>query len=237
MADKITVYDTTLRDGTQAENFNLSVEDKVRITLKLDELGIDFVEGGWPGSNPTSVQYFEEMKNYSLRHSKVAAFGSTRLFSNPASEDANLKALLDSDAPCVTIFGKTWDIHVKIALRISMTDNLLIIDESLRYLRPHVEHLFYDAEHFFDGFKTNKDYALASIAAAHEAGADCLILCDTNGGTMPGEIQTIMRRSRSSSSSVAGRLNLVFTPITIPRPRWPTRSLPLTRVPCRCRVP
>ncbi len=208
MADKITVYDTTLRDGTQAENFNLSVEDKVRITLKLDELGIDFVEGGWPGSNPTSVQYFEEMKNYSLRHSKVAAFGSTRLFSNPASEDANLKALLDSDAPCVTIFGKTWDIHVKIALRISMTDNLLIIDESLRYLRPHVEHLFYDAEHFFDGFKTNKDYALASIAAAHEAGADCLILCDTNGGTMPGEIQTIMREVKEFFKQRGGEVKL-----------------------------
>lgn len=193
MADRITIYDTTLRDGTQAENFNLSVEDKVRITLKLDDLGVDFVEGGWPGSNPTSVQYFEEMKNYSLRHTKVAAFGSTRLFSNPASEDANLKALLDSKAPCVTIFGKTWDIHVKVALRISMADNLLIIDESLRYLRPHVENLFYDAEHFFDGFKTNKDYALASIATANEAGAECLVLCDTNGGTMPGEIKTIMR--------------------------------------------
>ncbi|HFQ80858.1 MAG TPA: citramalate synthase, partial [Desulfobacterales bacterium] len=208
MTDKITVYDTTLRDGTQAENFNLSVEDKVRITLKLDELGIDFVEGGWPGSNPTSVQYFEEMKNYSLRHTKVAAFGSTRLFSNPASEDANLKALLDSDTPCVTIFGKTWDIHVKVALRISMADNLLIIDESLRYLRPHVEHLFYDAEHFFDGFKTNKDYALNTIATAHEAGADCLILCDTNGGTMPGEIQTIMRQVKEFFKQRGGEVKL-----------------------------
>ncbi len=208
MADKITVYDTTLRDGTQAENFNLSVEDKVRITLKLDELGIDFVEGGWPGSNPTSVQYFEEMKNYSLRHTKVAAFGSTRLFSNPASEDANLKALLDAEAPCVTIFGKTWDVHVKVALRISMADNLLIIDESLRYLRPHVEHLFYDAEHFFDGFKTNKDYALSSIAAAHEAGAECLILCDTNGGTMPGEIQTIMREVKDFFRQRGGEVKI-----------------------------
>ncbi|VAW36123.1 (R)-citramalate synthase [hydrothermal vent metagenome] len=208
MTDKITVYDTTLRDGTQAENFNLSVEDKVRITLKLDELGIDFVEGGWPGSNPTSVQYFEEMKNYSLRHTKVASFGSTRLFSNPASEDANLKALLDSDTPCVTIFGKTWDIHVKVALRISMADNLLIIDESLRYLRPHVEHLFYDAEHFFDGFKTNEDYALNTIATAHEAGADCLILCDTNGGTMPGEMQTIMRQVKEFFKQRGGEVKL-----------------------------
>ncbi len=208
MVDRITIYDTTLRDGTQAENFNLSVEDKVRITLKLDELGVDFVEGGWPGSNPTSVQYFEEMKNYSLRHTEVAAFGSTRLFSNPASEDANLKALLDSKAPCVTIFGKTWDIHVKVALRISMADNLLIIDESLRYLRPHVEHLFYDAEHFFDGFKTNKDYALASIATANEAGAECLVLCDTNGGTMPGEIQTIMREVKEFFKQRGGEVKI-----------------------------
>ncbi|MFW8600881.1 citramalate synthase [Desulfobacterota bacterium M19] len=208
MADKITVYDTTLRDGTQAENFNLSVEDKVRITLKLDELGIDFVEGGWPGSNPTSVQYFEEMKNYSLRHTRVAAFGSTRLFSNPAPEDANLKALLEAGTPCVTIFGKTWDIHVKVALRISMADNLLIIDESLRYLRPHVEHLFYDAEHFFDGFKTNKDYALTSIAAAHEAGAECLILCDTNGGTMPGEVQNIMREVKEFFRQRGGEVKI-----------------------------
>jgi len=197
MSRQITIYDTTLRDGTQAENFNLSVEDKVRITLKLDELGIDFIEGGWPGSNPTSVQYFQEIQNYKLKHAQVSAFGSTRLFSNPVDKDANLQALLDAKTPCITIFGKTWDVHVEVALRISNDENLLIIDESLRYLRPHVEHLFYDAEHFFDGFKANKDYALATIAKANAAGADCLVLCDTNGGTMPNEIQEIMRQVRA----------------------------------------
>jgi len=185
MPRKITIYDTTLRDGTQAENFNLSVEDKIRITLKLDELGIDFIEGGWPGSNPTAVQYFQEIQNYNLKHAQVSAFGSTRLFSNPVEQDANLQALLDAKTPCITIFGKTWDVHVEVALRISNDDNLTIIDESLRYLRSRVRHLFYDAEHFFDGFKANKEYALATIAKAYAAGADCLVLCDTNGGTLP----------------------------------------------------
>ncbi|NOX26530.1 MAG: citramalate synthase, partial [Deltaproteobacteria bacterium] len=113
MSKKITIYDTTLRDGTQAENFNLSVEDKIRITLKLDEMGVDFVEGGWPGSNPTAVQYFQEIKNYNLKHTQVSAFGSTRLFSNPVEEDANLQALLAAKTSSITIFGKTWNIHVK----------------------------------------------------------------------------------------------------------------------------
>ncbi len=197
MPRKITIYDTTLRDGTQAENFNLSVEDKVRITLKLDELGIDFVEGGWPGSNPTAVRYFQEIQNYNLKHAQVSAFGSTRLFSNPVEQDANLQALLDAKTPCITIFGKTWDVHVKVALHISNDDNLVIIDESLRYLRPQVKHLFYDAEHFFDGFKANRDYALATIAAANAAGVDCLVLCDTNGGTLPKEMQEILRAVRA----------------------------------------
>lgn len=192
MSKQLTIYDTTLRDGTQAENFNLSVDDKIRISLKLDELGIDFIEGGWPGSNPTAVQFFEEIRNYQLKHSQLSAFGSTRLFSNPCEQDKNLQALLEARTPCITIFGKTWDIHVSVALRISLDDNLTIIDESLRYLRPHVKHLFYDAEHFFDGFKANKEYAFATIEKAHLAGADCLVLCDTNGGTLPTEISEII---------------------------------------------
>jgi len=196
MATALTIYDTTLRDGTQAENFNLSVEDKLRITLKLDDLGVDYIEGGWPGSNPTSVQYFQEIQSYNLKHAKLSAFGSTRLFANPAPQDANLLALLAAKTPCVTIFGKTWDIHVDIALRISLDDNLTIIDDSLRFLRPHVEHLFYDAEHFFNGFKANKAYALATVVKAQLAGADCIVLCDTNGGTLPTEIGLIMDEVR-----------------------------------------
>jgi len=192
MPAHVVIYDTTLRDGTQAENFNLSMQDKLRITLKFDELGIDFVEGGWPGSNPKDAEYFKEIQKYELRHAQVAAFGSTRMFSNPAEQDPNLQALVAARTPAITIFGKTWDIHVRDALRITLDNNLQIIEESLRYLRPHARHLFYDAEHFFDGFKDNPEYALATLDRAIVGGAECLVLCDTNGGTLPQEIPAIM---------------------------------------------
>ncbi len=192
MTKKLTIYDTTLRDGTQAENFNLSVEDKIRVSLKLDQLGIDYIEGGWPGSNPTATQYFEEMKNYDLKHALIAAFGCTRLFHNPPEQDANLNALIAAKTPVITIFGKSWDIHVSVALRIELEDNLIIIEDSLAYLRPNVKHLFYDAEHFFDGFKNNKEYALATLDRAVRGGTDMLVLCDTNGGTLPTEIPEIL---------------------------------------------
>jgi 2-isopropylmalate synthase len=192
MSHKVDIYDTTLRDGTQAENFNLSVEDRIRISLKLDEFGIDFIEGGWPGSNPSAVEFFKAMQNQTLKHAKLTAFGSTRNFNKPVDQDPNLQALIDAKTPGITIFGKTWDVHVREALRISLEDNLLIIVESLQYLKPHVEHLFYDAEHFFDGFKQNTEYALATIDKAVEGGAECLVLCDTNGGTLPNEISPII---------------------------------------------
>jgi len=192
MSRNIEIYDTTLRDGAQAENFNISLEDKIRITLKLDELGIDFVEGGWPGSNPTAVQYFEEIRKRTLKHTQVAAFGSTRNFQNPVDKDANMQSLVAAKTPCITIFGKTWDVHVDVALRISLEDNLTIISDSLRFLRPQVKHLFYDAEHFFDGYKGNREYALATIEAAARAGAERIILCDTNGGTMPNDVMEIV---------------------------------------------
>ncbi|MFZ5763506.1 MAG: citramalate synthase [Thermodesulfobacteriota bacterium] len=196
MSEQLVIYDTTLRDGTQAENFNLSVDDKIRITLKLDELGIDFVEGGWPGANPASTQYFEDIRNYALKHATVTAFGSTRNFRNPAGEDQNLAALVAARTRAITIFGKTWDIHVRDALGIGLDDNLLIIEDSLAFLRPHVAHLFYDAEHFFDGFKANREFALATLDRAVAGGAECLVLCDTNGGTLPTEIPAIMAEVR-----------------------------------------
>ncbi len=192
MSKQLTIYDTTLRDGTQAENFNLSVEDKIRVSLKLDQLGIDFIEGGWPGSNPSATKYFKEIKNYKLKHSLIAAFGSTRLFSNSVETDGNLQALIAAKTPVITIFGKSWDIHVHEALRIELDDNLVIIEDSLSYLRPHVKQLFYDAEHFFDGFKKNKEYALATLERAVKGGAEMLVLCDTNGGTLPTEISDII---------------------------------------------
>ncbi|NTV14768.1 MAG: citramalate synthase [Desulfobulbaceae bacterium] len=192
----ITIYDTTLRDGTQAENFNLSTDDKIRITLKLDGLGVDFIEGGWPGANPTTNEYFTEIRNYNLKHAKLTAFGSTRNFKNRPENDPNLLALIAAGTPGITIFGKTWDVHVFDALQISLADNLAIIEDSLGFLRSHVEHLFYDAEHFFDGFKADRDYALATIRSAVAAGAQCIVLCDTNGGTLPMEVQEIVRSVR-----------------------------------------
>ncbi len=194
MDKSVQIYDTTLRDGTQAENFNLSVTDKVQISHKLDSLGVDFIEGGWPGSNPLAVEFFQTMQSETLQHAKLSAFGATRLFSNSCEKDYNLKALIDAKTPVITIFGKSWDIHVYDALRIELEDNLLIIEESLAYLKPHVESLFYDAEHFFDGFKNNPEYALATLDKAIIGGANSLILCDTNGGMLPHEVQPIIQR-------------------------------------------
>jgi 2-isopropylmalate synthase len=197
MTHYVELYDTTLRDGTQAENFNLSVEDKIRITMALDELGMDFIEGGWPGSNPVSVDYFLRMQTVDLKHAKLTAFGSTRHFKNSPAKDPNLMALLQAKTPAVTIFGKSWDIHVHDALHIELEDNLQIIEDTLAFLRPSVDFLFYDAEHFFDGFKNNEDYALKTLVSAVRGGAQTIILCDTNGGTLPHEIPPIIARVRS----------------------------------------
>ncbi|MDH3328274.1 MAG: citramalate synthase [Desulfobulbaceae bacterium] len=194
---KIEIYDTTLRDGTQAENFNLSVEDKVRITRQLDTFGIDFIEGGWPGSNPLAVEYFKKMRNISLKQAKLSAFGSTRHFKNPPDKDPNILALIDAKTPAITIFGKSWDVHVHDALRIGLDDNLQIIEDSLAYLKNHVEVLLYDAEHFFDGFKKNRDYALTTLERAVLGGAETLVLCDTNGGTLPHEIAPIVEQVKN----------------------------------------
>jgi len=189
----VMIYDTTLRDGTQAEDFSLSMEDKIRITLKLDDLGIHFIEGGWPGSNPKDVAYFDEIRNYQLKQARVAAFGATHHHGKSASADENLKALIAARTPVVTIFGKSWTVHVRDALHTTLDRNLELIHDSLAFLRPHVETLFYDAEHFFDGFRENPEYALATLGKAVGAGAECLVLCDTNGGSLPGRIRETMQ--------------------------------------------
>ncbi len=185
---RVEIYDTTLRDGTQAEDFTLSLSDKIRIALKLDELGIHYIEGGWPGSNPKDQGFFEEIKNYQLRHARIAAFGSTHHPRKNPETDLNLKALLDAGTSVVTLFGKSWTVHVKDALHTTLERNLEIIRDSLAYLKPHLKTLFYDAEHFFDGFKADPQYALATLEKAIEGGAECLILCDTNGGNLPSMI-------------------------------------------------
>jgi len=189
----VRVYDTTLRDGSQAEELNLTTEDKIRIARKLDELGLHYIEGGWPGSNPTDKQFFKEIKNYALKNAAVAAFGSTHNAKLAPEADPNLKAILEAGVSVATLFGKTWDFHVTHALRVSLPRNLELISGSLAYLRPHLKELFLDAEHFFDGFKANRDYALACLKAAREAGCDALVLCDTNGGTLTSELSEIIQ--------------------------------------------
>ena len=182
---KIAIYDTTLRDGAQTEDISFSVEDKLRISEKLDELGVHYIEGGWPGSNPRDIEYFKRASKLKLANSKIVAFGSTHRPNHKVREDALIRALLDSKVKIITIFGKTWDFHVKEALKITLNENLDIIHNSISYLKRNVETVFYDAEHFFDGYKDNPKYALRCLLAAQEAGADCLVLCDTNGGTLP----------------------------------------------------
>lgn len=189
---KIEIYDTTLRDGAQTEDISFSVEDKLRITRKLDELGVHYIEGGWPGSNPRDIEYFKKAKKLKLDNASLVAFGSTHRPKHKVHEDALIKALLDSQVSIITIFGKTWDFHVKEALKISLRENLDIIHNSVSYLKKNAETIFYDAEHFFDGYRDNPKYAIKCLQAAQEAGADCLVLCDTNGGTLPVDVNRII---------------------------------------------
>lgn len=189
---KIYLYDTTLRDGTQREGISLSLDDKLKITQKLDEFGIDYIEGGWPGSNPKDVEYFRRVASLDLKHTKVCAFGSTRRKGIKPEEDANLKLLIEANTPAITLVGKTWDLHVIDVLEASMEENLAMIGESIAYCKSHDKEVIYDAEHFFDGYKANPEYAIATLKAAAVNGADSVVLCDTNGGSLPWEIEEIM---------------------------------------------
>jgi 2-isopropylmalate synthase len=184
----VKIYDTTLRDGTQAEEFILSLWDKIRIAQKLAQLGVHYIEGGYPGSNPKDREFFTEIRNYDLGQSRVTAFGSTHHKDRPPDVDSNIQELLLSRAPVVTIFGKSSVFQVKEILQTTRERNLELIADSLRYLKPRVEELIYDAEHFFDGFKEDREYALSTLQAALEGGAHCLVLCDTNGGTLTSEL-------------------------------------------------
>lgn len=194
MSRKIVLYDTTLRDGTQAEDVNFTVKDKIRIAEILVDFGIDYIEGGWPGSNPRDIEFFNEIKKARIKQKHIVAFGSTRRAKNKCENDENIQALLKSGTPNVTIFGKSWDLHVTDALKISLDENLELINDSVEYLKSRVNHVFYDAEHFFDGFKNNPEYAIKTLKAAIDAKADCIVLCDTNGGTMPDELVDIINK-------------------------------------------
>jgi len=188
----IQIYDTTLRDGTQSEGFTLSSNDKIRVAQKLDELGVAFIEGGWPGSNPKDVEFFERAGDMQWKNALIAAFGSTCRVKGGPEDDANIKALLDSGTPVCTIFGKTWSLHVKEVLLTTYEDNLRIIEQSVAYLKSNGKRVIYDAEHFFDGYKADSSYALETLKAAIRGGAETIVLCDTNGGTMPWDIERIV---------------------------------------------
>lgn len=191
---EIKIYDTTLRDGAQGEGISYSCEDKIKIALRLDRMGFHYVEGGWPGSNPKDEDFFRRMRNYHLKHARLAAFGSTRRPGIKVEDDANIRALLEAATPVTTIFGKSWDLHVHRALGTTLEENLAMIQESVAFLHRHGREVVYDAEHFFDGFKANSTYALATLRAAVAGGAAVVVLCDTNGGCLPHEIREIVER-------------------------------------------
>jgi len=191
---RIAIYDTTLRDGSQGEGILFSLEDKLRIVKLLDDLGVDFVEGGWPGANPKDSEFFSRAKNLGLK-TRLAAFGSTRRPGNRVEDDEGLYRLLQAQTEVVTVFGKSWGLHVRESLGIGATENLDLIHDSVRYLKRHVPTVVFDAEHFFDGFKEDAEYALSVLGAARDGGADCLALCDTNGGTLVTEIEKIFSRT------------------------------------------
>lgn len=193
MAPKeIKLFDTTLRDGSQGERISFSVEDKLRIAKRLDEFGLHYIEGGWPGSNPKDLLFFEKAKQIRFKHAKIVAFGSTLRAGNQPEKDANLRALLHADTPAVSIFGKSWLLHIETALQITAEENLNLIESSVAYLKSQAKEVIYDAEHFFDGYKDNPDYALQTLLAAEHNGADVLVLCDTNGGTLTAELSQII---------------------------------------------
>jgi len=185
---RVEFYDTTLRDGTQSEDIAFSLNDKLRITERLDEFGVHYIEGGWPGSNPKDLRYFKEVKRLRLEKAKIVAFSSTIKPQGRPEDDEIMKAVLEADTGWVAIVGKSWDLHVRDALKVSLDTNLRMIEKTIDYLKKKGKYVFFDAEHFFDGYRRNRDYAMKVLSVAHGAGADTLVLCDTNGGTMPYEI-------------------------------------------------
>ncbi len=200
--DKVLIYDTTLRDGTQGEGISFTCDDKLKILCELDKFGADYVEGGWPGSNPKDVEFFHAARGMKLAHTRLAAFGSTRRPQKRAEEDGNLRALVDVETPVVTIFGKSWRLHVLEVFRIQLEENLAIIEDSVRFLKEAGREVIYDAEHFFDGYADDAEYALATLDAARRGGADCLVLCDTNGGTLVDAVGEIVSQVRARFAGV-----------------------------------
>jgi 2-isopropylmalate synthase len=189
---QVKIFDTTLRDGAQTEGISFTVEDKIKIAKLLDQLGVHYIEGGWPGSNPKDIEFFRRIGDVKLKNAKIVAFGSTRKANVKPEDDQNLKAMIASGAPAVAIFGKSWDFHVTDALKIPLDENIRMIEDSIKFLKKQGREVIFDAEHFFDGYKANPKYALQALKAAEKGGADVLCLCDTNGGTLAFEVQKII---------------------------------------------
>ncbi len=204
MKRRISIYDTTLRDGSQGEGVNFSLQDKLAITQRLDALGVDFIEGGYPLSNPKDAAYFQQVRDLKLKHARVSAFGMTRKRDIQAKDDIGLRALVDAGTTVVTLVGKTWDLHATEVLGVSLDENLKMIRESVEFLRSQNREVIYDAEHFFDGYKNNPEYALRTLKAAAEAGASVLVLCDTNGGSLPAEVARAVRALQEVVSAPIG---------------------------------
>ena len=198
----VEIYDTTLRDGAQSEEISYSVEDKLKILRALDRLGVQFVEGGWPGANPKDLEFFDRAGREPLAGARLVAFGSTRRVRERAGQDEGLRALLSAGTPWVTIFGKAWDYHVREALRTTLAENLAMISDSVRFLKESGRRVIYDAEHFFDGYRARPEYALLTLLAAEEAGADRIVLCDTNGGALPDQVRAAVTVARSRLGSM-----------------------------------
>ncbi|MDX2225751.1 MAG: citramalate synthase [Verrucomicrobiae bacterium] len=200
MKASVTLYDTTLRDGSQGEDINFTLADKIRIAQKLDAFGVHYIEGGWPGSNPKDISFFDEVRKYKWQHARIAAFGSTRRTKTPVEKDEQVRLLLDAGTPVVTIYGKSWLLHVHEVLKTSPDENIAMISDTVKFLKDHKREVIFDAEHFFDGFSDDPAYALDCLIAAEKAGADYVALCDTNGGRLPAEVARI-------TAEVVGKLN------------------------------
>ncbi|MBG85292.1 MAG: citramalate synthase [Verrucomicrobiales bacterium] len=204
MKPKVEIYDTTLRDGTQGEGINFSVGDKLRIAEKLDAFGVHYIEGGWPGSNPKDIEFFAQAAKRKWKHAKIAAFGSTRRKNVEASEDSQVRLLIEAETPVVTIFGKTWLLHVKEVIRTTAKENLAMIADTVRFLKSKGKIVIYDAEHAFDGYKDDPEYAMSTWKAAEEAGADWVVLCDTNGGCLASEVAEITKTAFANLNCKVG---------------------------------
>jgi len=202
MQQKVDIFDSTLRDGAQAEGISFSVEDKLKIVKALDNLGVSYIEAGNPGSNPKDIEFFNRMQGVTLKNAKLVAFGSTRRRDINVKDDKNVMSLLSANTPAVAIFGKSWDFHVTNVIKTTLEENLRIITETIAFMKDKGKEVIFDAEHFFDGYKSNPEYAMKALSAAVEGGADCLVLCDTNGGCFPSEVYEIVKTVKEAFGNV-----------------------------------